>query len=516
MAFLMAAIVAVAAFTASAPAAPVLGAAGPTADVVRIAWWTDVGFPTPFAVSTLGPGGLVRLSLIYDSLVWKDETGTIPWLAQTWRVSTDGTAYTFRVRPGIVWHDGRPLTARDVQFSFEYYRAHPFAWVDTGVVAAAVAEDALTVTIRLRRPFAPFLTDIAGIVPIIPEHVWKNVQEPERAQTLAVAVGSGPYRLVDYRPAAGAYRLRANARYFRGRPIVDEIQYLLVAPERQMLAVHSGEVHAAMTDAEDVARAFAGHPYLRVWHTAPLSVARLLFNLREPPFDRKTARQAVAYAVNRLQLMLTMTRGAGVPGSPGLIAPTDPWYDGSIRAYPYDPLRARLLARDASLPPRIELLSSPSPAVLLIQEMLRSAGIDVIPRAVDARTRAALIDDGTFQMALTTHIGAGGDPDYLRRWLTGEDANQFGRGSGFADPVYTRLAREQAEATDPARRRALVNRMQAILAEDIPTLALYYRRFTWVYDGRKLRPVDTRGGLMNGIPLIENKVIFLPKDGGAP
>ena len=492
-------------------AAPSDAGAVTASDVVRIAWWTDVGFPTPFAVSTLGPGGLVRLSLIYDSLVWKDDTGTIPWLAQSWRVSPDGTTYTFNLRPGVVWHDGRPFSARDVQFTFEYYRAHPFAWVDTSMVVGVAAEDALTVRLHLRRPFAPFLDDVLGVVPIIPEHVWKDVQEPRRAQTLAMAVGTGPYRLVDYRPTAGAYRLGANPRYFRGRPAVGEIQYLLVAPERQMLAVRGGEVDVAMTDAEEVARAFAGHSYLRVWRTEPLSVARLLFNLRRPPFERKVARQAIAYALNRTQLALTLTRGAGIPGSPGLIPPTDPWYAPGTRAYPYDPVRARTLQSATGLSSsQIELLASPSPAVPLIQEMLRAVGIDAVARVVDARTRAALIAEGKFQLALTYHIGAGGDPDYLRRWMTGEDANQFGQGSDFADPTYARLAREQAEALDPVRRRGVVNQMQAILAEELPTLALYYRRFTWVYDGRKLRPVATRGGLMNGIPLIENKVIFLP------
>ncbi len=486
------------------------GTAAPP-DVVRVAWWTDVGFPTPFAVSTLGPGGLVRLTLIYDSLTWKDDTGTIPWLAQTWRVSPDGTTYTFNLRPGIVWHDGRPFSARDVQFTFEYYRAHPFAWVDTSMVVGVVAEDALTVRVHLRRPFAPFLEDVAGIVPIIPEHVWKDVPEPQRSQTLAMAVGTGPYRLVDYRPTAGAYRLRANPGYFRGRPAVGEIQYLLIAPERQMLAVQGGEVDVAMTDAEEVARAFAGHSYLRIWRTEPLSVARLLFNLRRPPFDRKTARQAVAHALNRTQLALALTRGAGIPGSPGLIPPTDPWYAPGTRAYPYDPARARVLQSASGLSSSpIELVASPSPAVPLIQEMLRAVGIESTARIVDARTRAALIGEGKFQMALTYHIGAGGDPDYLRRWMTGEDANQFGQGSDFADPTYARLAREQAETLDPVRRRGVVNQMQAILAEELPTLALYYRRFTWVYDGRKLRPIATRGGLMNGIPLIENKVIFLP------
>ena len=225
---------------------------------------------------------------------------------------------------------------------------------------------------------------------------------------------------------------------------------------------------------------------------------------------RRRARP-IAHALNRTQLALALTRGAGIPGSPGLIPPTDPWYAPGTRAYPYDPVRARTLQSASGLSSsQIELLASPSPAVPLIQEMLRAVGIDAVARVVDARTRAALIGEGKFQLALTYHIGAGGDPDYLRRWMTGEDANQFGQGSDFADPTYARLAREQAETLDPVRRRGVVNQMQAILAEELPTLALYYRRFTWVYDGRKLRPVATRGGLMNGIPLIENKVIFLP------
>jgi peptide/nickel transport system substrate-binding protein len=63
-------------------------------DVLRLVWWSDVGFPTPFAVSTTGPGGVVRLSLLYDTLTWKDAAGIVPWLATSWRVSTDGRTYT--------------------------------------------------------------------------------------------------------------------------------------------------------------------------------------------------------------------------------------------------------------------------------------------------------------------------------------------------------------------------------------------------------------------------------------
>jgi peptide/nickel transport system substrate-binding protein len=487
--------------TASGPAAP---------RILRLAWWTDVGILTPFAASTVGPGGVVRLSLISDTLTWKDETGVIPWLAESWRARPDGRAYTFVLRRDVFWHDGRPLSTRDVQFSFEYYRAHPFVWINTGTIEAVTVDGPRTVTVTLRHPFAPFLEDVAGVVPIIPAHIWEGVGHPEQMQTLAAAVGSGPYILADYRPGSGDYRFLANPRYLRGRPRIDEIRYTIVPAERQVLAVQSGQIDAAMTETRDVVRAFAGHPYLRTWQTEPLSIARLLFNLGRPPFDQKVVRQALAHAINRTQLSAVMTRGAGVPGNPGLVSPTDAWYTSGVRTYPYDPVKARTMLAAAGVPAlKVELLASPSPAVPLIQEMLGAAGIDATARIVDARTRAGLIAEGRFQVALTFHIGAGGDPDYLRRWFAGDETNQFGQATAFAHPEYQRLADQQARAVDSASRRRLLDRMQQVLAEELPTLALYHRPFFWVYDRRLVTPVSTRGGLMNGIPLIENKLAFL-------
>src|SRR5690348_13580107 len=95
------------------------GPAQPGTKILRLVWWTDVGFPTPFAFSTVGPGGVVRLSLVYDTLTWKDARGLIPWLATSWRVSPDGRSYTFSLHPHVLWQDGRPLSAADVRFSFE-------------------------------------------------------------------------------------------------------------------------------------------------------------------------------------------------------------------------------------------------------------------------------------------------------------------------------------------------------------------------------------------------------------
>ena len=94
------------------PALDAAGMTAPAVNVLNLVWWTDVGFPTPFAFSTVGPGGVVRLSLIYDTLTWKDAHGLIPWLATSWRVSPDGRTYTFTLHPGVRWQDGTPALRR--------------------------------------------------------------------------------------------------------------------------------------------------------------------------------------------------------------------------------------------------------------------------------------------------------------------------------------------------------------------------------------------------------------------
>jgi peptide/nickel transport system substrate-binding protein len=130
---------------------------------------------------------------------------------------------------------------------------------------------------------------------------------------------------------------------------------------------------------------------------------------------------------------------------------------------------------------------------------------------VDPATRGQLGSEGRFQVLLTLHTGSGGDPDYLRTWFVGDEANLFARGSQMRSPEYLRLARLQLRPLDPRQRRRYIDQMQSLLSEELPTLPLYYRRFYWVYDSRKFSPFATRGGLMNGIPHAENKLAFLSR-----
>jgi peptide/nickel transport system substrate-binding protein len=474
---------------------------------VRFAW-EDVGVPTPFRISTAGPAGAVLLTLLYDTLTWKDERGLIPWLATSWSVSADGREYTFSLARDVRWQDGQSLTANDVAFSFDYYARHPYRWTSTSVVESAEVVDRDQVRVRLRDPFAPFLEDIAGSLPILPEHVWAHVDSPRTYGGGDASVGSGPFQLAEYRPADGAYRLVANPRYFRGPVTVHEFQQLNVPPETRLQALQRGELDLAWSTDASVVDVVRNSPRLSVLETPPLSVVRLAVNTRQPPLDRQQIRQAIAYAVDRAAVARAVTKGPPVVGGLGVVPPESPWFAPGLPDDTFDPARARQLLAGQTF--TFELLALPTyREPELLAPMLEAVGITLVTRRVDDQTRAQLLREGSFQLALLQHIGVGGDPDFLRRWDVGQESNDAAQGWTFHDITYSQLAEQQARTLDPDRRRILVGQLQQIVAEELPTIPLYDRRFYWVYDRTKYGPMNTWGGLMNGVPFAENKLTFL-------
>jgi peptide/nickel transport system substrate-binding protein len=110
-------------------------------DVLTIADSTgDWGYPSPYGHYARGPC-YIRMSLIFDTLIWKDESGFVPALAEKWEYLPDEKAYVFHLRKGVTWNDGEPFTARDVAFTFDYIKKHPYQWVDSSIVSNAEAVD---------------------------------------------------------------------------------------------------------------------------------------------------------------------------------------------------------------------------------------------------------------------------------------------------------------------------------------------------------------------------------------
>jgi peptide/nickel transport system substrate-binding protein len=257
-----------------------------------------------------------------------------------------------------------------------------------------------------------------------------------------------------------------------------------------------------------VREVLAADERLDVFETAPLSMVRLVVNLERPPLDRTEVRQAIAHALDRGRIAETITRGPAIVGSPGVVPPETPWHNPAVGQYAFDPARARALLGGETF--EIGLLADGTAREPdLMAPMLEAVGIALKVRRVDAATRAQLLAEGEFALALTAHIGGGGDPDYLRRWFTGEEANAFARGPVFRHAEFARVAEEQAGTLDPERRKAIVFRLQEILATELPTIVLYHRRFYWLHDPAVFAPMATWGGLLNGIPFLNNKLALL-------
>ena len=146
-------------------------------EVLTIADYTgDWGYPSPYGHYSRGPG-YIRMSLIFDTLVWKDENGIVPALAESWQMEGDDV-YTFNLRDDVLWHDGEKLTAQDVVFTIDYIKEHPYIWVSSDIIKTAEAVDDHTVRISLKKPYAPFLDAVAGTLPILPEHIYEGVDNP--------------------------------------------------------------------------------------------------------------------------------------------------------------------------------------------------------------------------------------------------------------------------------------------------------------------------------------------------
>lgn len=494
---------------------------------LTLAWWTDIGYPSPFAFIPLGPGGVVRTSLLFDTLTWKDEHGIIPWLAEQWAVTDDGLSYTFTLRPNVTWHDGRPIAAADVAFTSAYYRLHRFPWGASDMVDGADVVDMRTVRIRLNRPFAPFLENVAGLLPILPKHIWEPVSDPLKFSGPDAVIGSGPFKFGSYKEGAGEYQFDAHPAYFRGRPTVDTIRYVLVPLAQSVVGLQTHAADAILATDYDVVKAFGQGPNYRALQTLPFSIVRIIFNVDRPPFDQKPFRQAMAYALDRQQIGERVIHGNVTLGNPGVIPPGSPWYNPDVPQYAYNPARARAMLDslgyrlDASgmrrtpdgQPLTMDFLADPAAAdAEIVRLMLKEVGIDVRPITADPKTRTDLMKNRRFGMALTSHIGVGGDPDFLRRWYANQTYNSFEDGNALHSAEFTRLADQQVAEQDITRRKALINEMQGILAEELPTLALYHRPFYWLYDPSAFQGwFNTWGGLMDGIPLVDNKLAFLPR-----
>lgn len=482
----------------------------------------DWGFPSPYGHYDRGPG-ILRMSFLFDTLIWRDATGYVPALAETWQYLEDETAYLFELRPGVTWHDGEPFTARDVAFTFRYLEEHPYSLADTSAVAEVEVLDDYRVKIKLHRPFAPFLTRVAGAVPILPEHIWQGVENPAEFNQPEAVIGTGPFKLADYNREQGSYLYLANEDYYLGVPLVKQLRFVKLNPQLAGAALLQGEVNytpippdmLAQLQDKDVSILKADYDW----------ALKLMFNHTKEPFSRKEFRQGLAYAIDRQELVDIAKRGFGLAGNPGLLSETSPWYNETVVAYEYEQEKALALFEQAGYQYEDgRLVKDGAPAVFtllfdpdtereaqLLQSQLERVGIELQLRSVEAKTRDSLVSDWQFDLAILGHGGLGTDPAFYTQVIVGPS---FHSARFTANEQLNTLITDQLMTMDRKGRQELLKEIQRIYAEEMPCLTLYYPDNYFAHDGQ-IELYNTWQGVATGVPLPLNKLAFVA-GGGAP
>ena len=478
----------------------------------------DWGYPTPYAHYPRGPG-YIRMSFIFDTLVWKDEAGFIPALAESWEYVAAENAYVFNLRGNVTWHDGTDFTAEDVAFTVDYVKEHPLPFVTligpTGITTTEVIDDH-TIKLYLEQPYAPFLNDVAGTLAILPKHIWEGIESPEEFTNPEAVIGTGPYRLADYNREQGSYLYEAYDDYYLGKPAADRIIFVKMSEQMIPAALEQGSVNAGSIPPEVVEEMEdSGFTVLRCpygWN------AKLMMNHTKEPLSSKEFRQALAYAIDREALVDVSQRGYALAGSPGMIPPDSEWYNPDIEMYEHDQAKAQQLLESLGYQLEdgyftkdgkkleLELITEVTfkEAGQFVEQQLEDFGIKVDFSTIEGTTVDARVLNWQFDLAIYGHGGLY-EPSILPKVIT---AGDFNSARYSENETLNQLLEDQLHEMDHESRLELVHQIQEIYAEELPALSLYYPDWYWAHDG-SVDMYYTQGGVATGIPVATNKMAFL-------
>ena len=394
-----------------------------------------------------------------------------PWLAESWRAGDGGRTWVFRLRAGVRFHDGSPLTAADVKASVERIASRP-RFDPAGVyrdLAAIETRGEREVVFRLRRP----CPDFANLVAYFSSPVIKPTCFGEGGR-LSGLVATGPFRLKAVRPGQ-SLTLEAFPDYWGPRPAYAAVVFrTILDAQTRAMALMAGEVDAVADvgailpqQAEEIRAA----PGLVLQRVEVATTHYLLFNCRRPPFDAVSARHWLAGLTDRQEMIRVLARGAGRLARDPFTPLAGQWAFGLLRpgpgsrpASPGRPLVILLHGATLERWPYRDMAQ-------LIQERLRAQGL---PARVAVREPGAYYEDlrlGRFDLALQPNTLMTGEPDFFYAYyvVTGGP-----RDCGCGSPEMDRLIQKGRSAMDPAERRAVYQELAGLFSRRLPLLPLYH------------------------------------------
>jgi peptide/nickel transport system substrate-binding protein len=420
--------------------------------------------------------------LLFDALLTRDEHFNVqPGLAERWE-NPDPLTYVFHLHRGVSFHDGRPLTSRDVKWTFDSLlqgkirstKSSTYRYVDR-----IDTPDDLTVVFHLKEPFAALLWNLSeGAIGIVP---YGSLDEMTRQP-----IGTGPFKFVSAETDKEVI-LQRNDNYWAERPHLARVRFAVV-PDATTQALELRKGSADLTSnspmTPDTVVTLERYPSLVIQHSPGTRLAYLAFNLRDPVLRDVRVRQGFAYALDRRPMMEYLWRNQVQPAY-GILPPLSWAYNNDVPRYDYDPAKARQLLDAAGYPVvngvRFHVVMKTGTdentrlMVAVMQQQLRDVGIALDIRSFEFATFFADVTTGAFQLYSLRWIGGNEDPDIFDAVFHSRNFPPAGRNRSFySNPRVDNLIDQARRETDQNVRKRLYAEVQEILSQDVPSINLWY------------------------------------------
>ncbi|MCF7890849.1 ABC transporter substrate-binding protein [Candidatus Bipolaricaulota bacterium] len=405
---------------------------------------------------------------VYQGLVRINRDGeVVPSLARDWEVSEDGTVYTFYLREGVSFHNGKKFTSEDVRFTFERAMSdattvpHPEYFAP---IEKIEAPSTTTVRINLSRPSSIFLFNLArGDAVILPRGVEGLSSRP---------VGTGPFKFKTWKRGSNLSLTSYEDYYDRKLPYLEEVIFEFIGDvNTRITSLKSGGIDAiAYLSSPENAVSLKELGSIKVLTGVTTWEVILAMNNSRKPFSDPLVRKAINYALDRKEIIEGATFGFGKPiGS--LMSPTNPNHLDLSWLYPHEPEKARKLLKESGYPDGFEAtLTLPATYELslrsgkIVADQVKKVGIDLkIEKISWAQWLQRVFTNAEYDLTIIGHseafdISIYGDPNYY---------------FNYDNERLQRVLEKAERETDEKTRSQLYSVAQWIIAEDVPSAFLF-------------------------------------------
>jgi len=452
--------------------------------------------------------------IMYNFLTWYDvDYKPVPDLATEWTHNADGTEWTFTIREGVTWHDGEPLTAHDVAFTYNYIIDNEL-WMYLQYlehVTKVEAPDDTTVVITSSEPNAMVL---ALYIPIVPEHIWSRIPGSKIEKlTDPPVVGSGPFKLAEARKSQYV-KFAANKDYFEGPPAIDTLYFRIYQNADTLVQDYrTGALDVGYFETPTFLRGVKDMAGSKAVTVDRIGFHELGFNCWTDPKSKGNPllrdariRQAVHWAIDKDKIVAQAMDDEATAGS-GVISPAAGdwhWEPAAREKVTFDPAKAKQILTDAGyidrdgdgiresengqkLSWRFDVMSAYQndiTAAKMITTWLKDVGIDARLNIADEGAFGDRVYDNADHDMYIWSWGGDIDPGFMLSCFTTTQILNWSD-SEYSNKEYDELYREQAGAIDRTERLELVHQMQQHLYEQAPYIVLWYNVDCQAYQAAK-------------------------------